>query len=395
MAMPILPGHPVSRTVGFILLALLAMTAEGAGGVPATAGGVLRICPAPGAGCDATSLPEGLGRAATGSLVTIAPGTYREAGIVAADGVTLRADPGARLVGVAAEGKAALVIRGDDTVIEGLECSEIAVPDGNGACIRLEGRNLTVRHVHFHDAEEGILIADTGGTVIIEDSRFERLGASGRAHGVYANHIEALIIRRSCFLSSTDQGHEVKSRAARTVIEDSLIASFNGVDSRLIDLPNGGDLVVRDSILVKGPRSSSRDVIGFGLEGIGHPVNGVRLENTVIIIDHPRARLINGEVPTILSGVQMIGGDPREAGAAPWPSHGGEVVSLAECLRDTGSPRSAGLGRGGRVIPEHGQQADGPAGERSAVIDHGPVDNEANGKIAKSIVNPVHDEALR
>ena len=299
---------------------------------------VLRVCPEPGRNCD-TTLTDGLSRAAAGSVVTLASGTYREAGILTANNVTLRAEVGARVVGVAADGKAALVIRGNGTVVEGLECSGIAVPDHNGACIRLEGRNLTVRRVHFHDAEEGMLIGDQGGTVVIEDSRFERLGATGRAHGVYANHIQELTIRRSCFLSSRDQGHEVKSRALRTVIENSIIASLDGFDSRLIDIPNGGDLIIRNSILEKGPGSSNPDTIGAGLEGITWPVSRVHLENSIVIFDRPEAILINGSASTTFSGARMVGGGrqpPPEVGwlpnreAARLPSYPDSLESLVD-----------------------------------------------------------------
>jgi hypothetical protein len=353
MPIPRLPRLRVSWTSRIVLLVLSATVA---GGAPITGGHTLHICPAPSAGCDTTALAEGLRRATAGTVVILAPGTYREAGVITADGVTLRAQAGARVVGVAAEGKAALVIRGNGTVIEGLDCSGIAVPDRNGACVRLEGRDLTLRRVYFHDAEQGVLIGDQGGAVVIEDSRFERLGAIGRSHGVYANHIRQLTIRRSCFLSSRDEGHEVKSRAAHTVIEASVIASLDGVDSRLVDVPNGGGLIIRDSVLEKGPRSSNRDVIGFGLEGIGNPANGVRLENSVVILDRPDARLIDGPVPATLSGVRVVGGGQREAATAEWlpdrqaaglPPYAASVEPLAklfklrpdampECLRPDG-----------------------------------------------------------
>ncbi len=61
----------------------------------------------------------------------------------------------------------------------------IAVPDGNGACIRLEGQNLTVDHCYFHDSQQGILTGPRPGLVQISRSRFERLGHGGQAHGIY------------------------------------------------------------------------------------------------------------------------------------------------------------------------------------------------------------------
>ncbi|CAK0756867.1 exported hypothetical protein [Azospirillaceae bacterium] len=328
-------------------------------------GSSLRICPGVGAGCDASSLAEGLRRATAGSIVTLAPGVYREAGALTAHGVTIRADPGAHITGVATEGKAALVIRGNNVVVEGVHCSNIAVPDHNGACIRFEGRNLTILGAYFHDAEEGVLVGDQGGVVIIEDSRFERLGAIGRAHGVYVNHIKELVIRRSCFLSSRDEGHEVKSRAARTVIENSLIASFDGHDSRLVDAPNGGELIITNSVFEKGERSSNYDVIGFGLEGVAYQANSVQIENTIVVMDHPFSRLLNGSIVPVIKGVHLIGGrrweapplanwtsDRKAAGLPPYSASpdslanaqerlfGVAPAAMAECLRK--SPTAQG-----------------------------------------------------
>ena len=70
--------------------------------------------------------------------------------------------------------KNTLVVMGNSVLIEGLECSGIHVPSGNGACLRLEGKDITIRKVFFHDSEEGIL--GGRGLTVIEDSRFERLG---------------------------------------------------------------------------------------------------------------------------------------------------------------------------------------------------------------------------
>jgi hypothetical protein len=139
----------------------------------------VRVCPlSRDRACGYAGLSAVFGSLRPGDRVVMAPGEYREAAILRVDRITIVAEDGAHLLGVAAGGKAALVIAGNDTVIEGLECSDIAVPDRNGACIRLEGRNLTLRGVHFHDSEQGIL--GGGGTVLIEDSTFERLGKGGR-----------------------------------------------------------------------------------------------------------------------------------------------------------------------------------------------------------------------
>jgi hypothetical protein len=54
-------------------------------------------------------------------------------------------------------GKGIWVISGNDTVVENIEFSGAAVPDANGAGIRFEGVNLTVRNCYFHHNQNGIL----------------------------------------------------------------------------------------------------------------------------------------------------------------------------------------------------------------------------------------------
>ena len=137
-------------------------------------GAVLRVCPPdePGAGCGYTSLQRAVDDAEPGSVIVLAPGVYRQAAVVRRDRLTIRGEAGAHLMGTAAQGKGALVLKGNDTVVEGIECSGIAVKDRNGSCIKLEAEGLVVRNVYFHDSEQGIL-GGFGGTVIVENSRFE------------------------------------------------------------------------------------------------------------------------------------------------------------------------------------------------------------------------------
>jgi hypothetical protein len=226
-----------------------------------------------------------LTRLQPGQTVVLPPGVYREAATIKASNVVIKAH-GVRLEHAAAERKAALVVKGDNVTIEGLECAYIKVPDRNGACVRLEAKNLTLRNVHFRDSQSGLLAwKKDSGTVLIENSRFERIG---RVHGVYIGRGDThLIVRNSWFLSSRAEGHEIKSRAAKNTIERNVIASLDGVDSRLIDLPEGGENVIRGNVLAKGPASSNQDLIGVALERNRelHSVNSTVIEDNIIIME--------------------------------------------------------------------------------------------------------------
>ncbi|MCA0935486.1 right-handed parallel beta-helix repeat-containing protein [Vibrio alginolyticus] len=229
-----------------------------------------------------------------GSVVVFGSGIYTNGLSINQDSVTLRGSEGTHFKGAAVQGKATFVVNGNNVVIESIECSEVAVPHKNGACVRQNGRDLTLRNVYFHDSEQGILSAKGSGRLTIENSRFERLGKFGRAHAVYSNN-DRLEIRYSRFLSSKGEGHEIKSRAPVTLIESSIVASLSGKDSRLIDVSNGGVLIVRNSVLEQGVNSSNLELIGFGLEGMksGHP-QSVTLENNTILAEQPRGNVLLG-----------------------------------------------------------------------------------------------------
>lgn len=230
------------------------------------------------------TLDEALHRAKDGSLLEIGPGRYSTPMVIRVNGLRVVGRGEVIFDGAAAEGKGSLVIKGNNTRVSNIECRNVAVPDRNGACVRLEGQNLTLEHVYFHDAEQGMLTGSKPGDVTIRNSYFERLGRGGRAHAIYQGG-GTLTIERSYILGAKDQAHEVKSRALRTTIRNSVIASLVSDDSRLIDISNGGELAVFDSTLQQGPNSANTDVIGFALESPLHARHQVTLQRNLIILE--------------------------------------------------------------------------------------------------------------
>ena len=248
----------------------------------------LRVCPLSNAqrDCRYHGLQDALAVALPGDRVVLAPGVYEEGAIVTTPGLILQGEPGAHLRGQAVEGKAALVVKANGVTIEGIECSAIAVRDRNGACIRIEGDNLTVRGVHFHDNQQGILSGPGGGVLLVENSLFERNGFGGLAHGVYIGpQIDTFVFRNNRVLATTGAGHGVKSRARRTIIENNVIAGLDGRDSRAIDVPDGGEVVIRGNVLEKGPNSANGQMIGLALEDNLHDVNQTLIENNLFVFD--------------------------------------------------------------------------------------------------------------
>ena len=173
-----------------------------------------------------------------------------------------------------AQGKGIWVIVGNDTTIENIEFSGAAVPDENGAAIRQEGANLTIRNCYFHDNEEGILAGDNPkSSVLIEFSEFSQNGSGdGRTHNIYVNHVAKFTLQFS-YSHHAKVGHLVKSRAAENyILYNRLSDEADGTASFELDLSNGGTSYVIGNIIQQGPETQNSSLLGYRMEG-GDPRN--------------------------------------------------------------------------------------------------------------------------
>ena len=101
--------------------------------------------------------------AKSGDRIVIDPGEYFDCALWHADAITIEAaGPAGKVVLTdrACAGKASFVIGGNDVTLRGLVFTRIRVPDGNGAGIRAEGRNLTIERCAFVNNQMAILAAD-------------------------------------------------------------------------------------------------------------------------------------------------------------------------------------------------------------------------------------------
>ena len=220
-----------------------------------------------------------------GDTIFIAEGVHRTPIVIRKNDITIRGNGHVVFEKSAAHGKGFILSQGNNLTVENIECRHISVRDGNGACIRQEGKDLTLNHVYFHNSQEGVLeTARETGFLKIYDSRFERLGFNGQAHGIYTNKAEVYIYQ-SLFVAAKNEGHAIKVRGRKLYIESSIIASLSSDDSRLIDMSNGGELTIKNSILEQGPKSENGQMIGFGLEGLVYENNQVNLANNTIFLD--------------------------------------------------------------------------------------------------------------
>jgi hypothetical protein len=226
-------------------------------------------------------LPSQAARAAReGDTVLIDPGEYDDCAVWRANRLTIAARaPGVVFVGKTCQGKAIFVINGNDVTVRGITFTHAAVAEHNGAGVRAEGSNLTVEGSRFIDNEEGILAGSAPhSTIRIINSEFRGNGtcAAACAHGLYVGAIALLDVEDSHF-TDTREGHDIKSRALRTVLRGNDISDGPaGHSSYLVDVPNGGDLLMEHNTLSKGPHTDNETTaVSIGAEGVRNPTDSL------------------------------------------------------------------------------------------------------------------------
>ena len=216
-----------------------------------------------------------------GDTIEIAPGDYRgDAAIWTAHRLRIvggEPRPHLHADGRDAEGKAIWVVRGDDITIENIEMSGARVFHRNGAAIRAEGTNLTLRNCYLHDNENGLLSSpNPTSEITIEHSEFARNGGGeGMTHNLYIGVIARLIVRQSYFHHAI-AGHNLKSRAASSMITDSRFADeVDGSASYEAEFPNGGQVTLGFNIFQKGANAENGTLVSYGAEGLAPGGNHV------------------------------------------------------------------------------------------------------------------------
>ncbi len=242
---------------------------------------------------DVTSLVK------NGDTVEIDPGTYsNQSGTWKVNDLTLHALSGfAHLTAPSniSNGKAIWVIQGNNTVIENIEFSGASVPDQNGAGIRIEGGNITIRNCFFHDNENGIL----GGSgslcnVTIENSEFSHNGfGDGYSHNMYIGNAASFTLIFS-YTHHAKIGHTIKSRAQiNQILYNRIMDEADGTASYEVDLPNGGTSYLIGNIIQQGPLTDNPAIITYGEEGLSNTGKDLYVINNTIVNDRASGTFIS------------------------------------------------------------------------------------------------------
>lgn len=265
-----------------------------------------------------TTIDQAAKLAKDNSIIFIDPGVYEQCAIWKQNNLSIHglSDSSGQVVfqDKTCGGKAIFVIRGRNVTVSNITFKNARVPHRNGAGIRAEGNGLTVKNSAFINNENGILtINRDGGKLTVEGSYFERNGASktGQTHGIYTGQWSEVVIRDSTFLL-THIGHHVKSRAQLTIIERSKFTDgLDGTASYHIDIPFGGDVVIRNNIFQKGPKTDNRTAaIALGFEGVKNDTRSLVIENNAFRSDVGRQTAFvanRTQTPAQLKGNDMTG----------------------------------------------------------------------------------------
>jgi hypothetical protein len=280
---------------------------------------------------DIKTLAETAKRAQDGDTVEVDAGEYRrDVAVWTQNDLTIRAVGGrARMVasGGSAEGKAIFVVRGGRITIEGFDFEGTRVPSRNGAGIRFEAGQLTVRDCRFVENEMGLLTGnDPKAELTVETSEFahnKRL--DGHNHQLYAGGIRKLTVRGS-YLHQGHIGHLLKSRAAvNHLFYNRFTDELGGTASYEVEFPNGGVAVLVGNVVQQSSTSENGIMVSFGAEGYTWPRHALVLSHNTLVDNRPEqgvfVRVMQGEgkytAPVTIKAVNnLLVGNPGKLEAA-------------------------------------------------------------------------------
>jgi MYXO-CTERM domain-containing protein len=294
--------------------------------------------------------------------IEVAAETYTDTCAIHVAGLTVRGVGGRPKIdlsqGTPSGQKGIYNIDADGVTIENLELTGAHIDAGaglNGAGIRIEATDLTIRGCFIHDNQDGILgfPPQPGGTLLIESTEFARNGmgagcttpGAGCTHNLYLGANFAKVTfqynwTHSLATDTPDKGHLFKSRAAQNFLLYNRFTAEGDTDSYEIDLPNGGLAVVVGNMVEKGPLAGNPSLLAYGEEGLANADHRIFVVNNTFVNDlghgtflnvaggatlvaHNNALVGMGSASStgMLSADNLLGADPGLVDAAGFDYH--------------------------------------------------------------------------
>ena len=188
------------------------------------------------------------------------------------------------------------VISGDNVQIENIYFAGGKNWSANGAGIRHNGGDLTVRDCRFYFNQMGLqCTSDPAANILVENCEFDNNGhvGTGMSHHIYINNLDqGTFTLKYSYLHDVHNGNSVKSKCAKNYIMYNRITNENANGSSLIDLPRGGLLICIGNLIQKNstPNGMNRRVIAYASEQPNgtawtehHPIKEVHIVNNTVI----------------------------------------------------------------------------------------------------------------
>ncbi|HUW83580.1 MAG TPA: dockerin type I domain-containing protein [Phycisphaerae bacterium] len=348
-----------------------------------------------GAGQTYSTVQAAVNAAVNGDTIEIHSGTYTGSqgnASISKSSLTLRGVGATRPIldagGTSTGGKAIWVIGGSNTTVESIEFRNCTVPDQNGAGIRQEGTNLTVRYCYFHDNEDGILGGgNTSSNVLVEYSEFYNNGyGDGYSHNMYISNVGSFTLRHS-WSHHAYVGHEVKTRARVNYIEYNRITNETGNASYEINIPNGGTSYIIGNMVEQGPYSQNSSIISYAEEGASNPDQHLYVINNTIVNNRGSGTFVRNAsavdcllqnnifqgAGTILNGLgtQVTNWVTSNAYLADGPNYDYHLTASSTGAIDAGSDPGLGLGYSLTPVYEYLHPTDRQSRPSDAMLDIG------------------------
>ena len=270
--------------------------------------------------------------------IDISVGTYTDTCSIHVAGLTLKGVGGMPKIdlsgGTPSGQKGIYVIDADNVTIENLELtgSHIDASSGeNGAGIRIEAANLTVRGCYIHDNQDGILGAPPapGGTLLIEGTEFSHNGlgngcnSGGCTHNLYIGaNVQTFTFQynwsHDLATDTPDKGHLLKSRAQQTFVLYNRITGETDTDSYEVDIPQGGLAVIVGNLIQKPSTAGNPNMVAYAEEGANNPDKRIFVANNTFVSNKSSGTFLNitnGGVLTAHNNLFVGTATPSSTGA--------------------------------------------------------------------------------
>ena len=221
------------------------------------------------------TLGEAVKASFSGDVVVLRGGVYKNQEAYINHPLTIRGYPGERAVIRGTQkirNRRGFLVARANLTLDGIVLQGATVPARNGAGIRWEAGDLTVRNTEFIDNENGILGAkdNRNGTLLIERSRFIGNGSCdgpGCAHGIYISGRTVRVVVRDSEFRNTNRGNHIQSRALVTHVINSTFDDGDSPTSYSISLNDGGVGIITGNTIIQGPNAENEHSIRLGDEG--------------------------------------------------------------------------------------------------------------------------------